>query len=190
MRNQNTLCIFLFGLIASIVAMDDKTKERELIKIYPEQISDNAEIGKIKIENLSEIQIKIGNEEERFCTICLQPFEFNNDKFKVEIIDKECVRDHKIHESNFHKKCIRQWMKLKNTCPICRKTLKDSFSNRVRKKIFQCFQKIVTIIRIIRTNDSNVDEFLSELLTMFILLLTQLQILLLLNSAGVFNFIG
>jgi hypothetical protein len=64
------------------------------------------------------------NDEDLSCIICLQPFEFNNGKFKVEIIDKTFAKVHKIHDSDFHKGCIRKWMKNNNSCPICRKTLK------------------------------------------------------------------
>jgi hypothetical protein len=60
----------------------------------------------------------------RQCTICLQPFELDNGKFKIEIIEKEFIQYHKIHESEFHKECIHKWMKDKNRCPICRKILK------------------------------------------------------------------
>ena len=68
------------------------------------------------------------NEEDPSCIICLQPFEFNNGKFKVEIIDKTFANVHKIHDSDFHKGCIRKWMKNNNSCPMCRKTLKRKHS--------------------------------------------------------------
>jgi len=71
----------------------------------------------------------------------LQPFEFGNDKYITEIMDKEFVKDHKIHDSQFHKECIEKWMKAKinQNCPICRKTLKQSFSILVKKKINEVF---------------------------------------------------
>jgi hypothetical protein len=75
------------------------------------------------------------DDEDNFCTICLETFELENGKFKVEVLDEEFIQDHKIHESDFHKKCIQKWMKDKNTCPICRKTLKIPFLNRVQKKM-------------------------------------------------------
>jgi len=61
---------------------------------------------------------------EDTCCICLGPFLLNNGKFKVETAEEEFVKDHKIHESNFHKECITKWMREKSTCPYCRKKLK------------------------------------------------------------------
>jgi hypothetical protein len=85
---------------------------------------------------LSELQIKLINDEENFCTICFEPFEWNNGKFKTEVIEEEMIQDHKLHESEFHQSCIEKWMENKTSCPICRKTLKEKFSaNTVRKMI-------------------------------------------------------
>ena len=68
---------------------------------------------------------EIINDEDPFqCTICLQPFDIDNGKFKIETVEKEFIKDHKIHESEFHKKCIQKWMKDNSSCPICRKILK------------------------------------------------------------------
>jgi len=61
---------------------------------------------------------------EDTCCICLGPFLLSNGKFKVETAEEEFVKDHKIHESNFHKECITKWMGEKSTCPYCRKKLK------------------------------------------------------------------
>lgn len=138
MRIKCTLDIFLFLLLITshVVAMENKNKEIELVEIHPEQIIDPTENENTKLENLPQLQTQLINHEDAsFCTICLEPFAFDNGQFKIEINDKEFVNDHKIHESDFHKECIRKWMKVKNNCPICRKTLKDPFSNRVQKEI-------------------------------------------------------
>jgi len=74
--------------------------------------------------------------EDDVCTICRGPYEFNNGKFKVEITNKKFAKDHRIHESNFHKLCIEKWMEYASSCPICRQILvKGPFSNLVQKQI-------------------------------------------------------
>jgi len=81
------------------------------------------------------------DDENLSCAICWEPFEFGNDKFKVEIMDNEFIKDHKIHESRFHEKCITKWIKAKinQSCPICRKQLKQKFSIRVIIEIKKLF---------------------------------------------------
>jgi len=141
MRIQDTLYTFLFLLISChVIATEDSKNEIELTEILihsNEQITDTSEIFENNThQNVPELQIKIINDEDLFqCTICLQPFDIDNGKFKIEIIEKEFIKDHKIHESEFHKKCIQKWMKDNNSCPICRKILKQPFSKRLQKMI-------------------------------------------------------
>lgn len=52
------------------------------------------------------------NDSEEECTICLDSLEKNN-----SVATLECG-----HE--FHNCCIKDWMKIKKTCPICRKKIK------------------------------------------------------------------
>tara|TARA_B110000858_G_scaffold185970_1_gene228650 strand:- start:4 stop:564 length:561 start_codon:yes stop_codon:yes gene_type:complete len=58
--------------------------------------------------------VVIPDEEEQIeeCSICLEKLEKNN-----SVVILEC--SHK-----FHDKCIKNWMKIKKTCPICRKKIK------------------------------------------------------------------
>jgi len=111
MKIQSTLYMFLFLLIVSdvVAAMENGNKEIEIVKIDPEKIEDN--INNITGENLLELKIKMFDDEDSLCTICLEPFEFSNGRFKTEVIDKKYAKDHQIHESNFHKKCITKWIK-------------------------------------------------------------------------------
>jgi hypothetical protein len=136
--------MFLFLFIAShVIAMNNKNKDIELVKIHPEQITDDVKNERITLENPPEqLQIKIVDDEDLSCAICLQPFKFGNGKFKVEIIEEKFMKDHKIHDSNFHEECIRQWMKgkINPSCPICRKQLlikasKKPFLNQICVKV-------------------------------------------------------
>ena len=55
---------------------------------------------------------QIEEEQIEECSICLEKLEKNN-----SVVILEC--GHK-----FHDKCIKNWMKIKKTCPICRKKIK------------------------------------------------------------------
>jgi len=125
-------------LVASHVAATKNDKnEIELTEILIQLKPITDIIENSEPRSVSELQIKLIKDEDPFrqCTICLQPFELDNGKFKIEIIEKEFIKYHKIHESKFHKKCIQEWMKDKNSCPICRKMLKEPVSNRLQKMI-------------------------------------------------------
>ena len=70
------------------------------------------------IPNLSQIDKKtisyeelLNNDEDNDCTICLE--EFNNDE---EIIKLKC-------NHLFHSKCIDDWIKKNQSCPLCRLNL-------------------------------------------------------------------
>jgi hypothetical protein len=70
------------------------------------------------IPNLSQIDKKtisyeelLNNDEDNDCTICLE--EFNNDE---EIIKLKC-------NHFFHSKCIDDWIKKNQSCPLCRVNL-------------------------------------------------------------------
>lgn len=70
------------------------------------------------IPNLSQIDKKtisyeelLNNDEDNDCTICLE--EFNNDE---EIIKLKC-------NHLFHLKCIDDWIKKNQSCPLCRVNL-------------------------------------------------------------------
>ena len=78
------------------------------------------------IEKLSRIKIDENNYESKYkgkdCNICLSQFELN-----------ECVAELDCkHE--FHESCIIHWLKMNNTCPICRSELESNNPEYERRK--------------------------------------------------------
>ena len=71
-------------------------------------------LKKPKFSTMSRYVIKLEEKNDSIdeCTICLEDLDKNN---LVKIL--KCG-----HE--FHTKCIHDWMKIKKTCPICRKKIK------------------------------------------------------------------
>lgn len=62
------------------------------------------------VEDLGSVNKNISEEENVMCAICLSDF---------EAAEEVCqLRCHELHI--FHKKCIVQWLKKKNECPVCR----------------------------------------------------------------------
>lgn len=59
------------------------------------------------IEQCDEYSIDDGNTIIKECLICYEP------NMESEVVKLPC-------NHIFHKKCILQWFKLKNTCPLCR----------------------------------------------------------------------
>ena len=58
-------------------------------------------------------EMEYNNNDIIECSICL---EIINNKYSLTICNHI-----------FHNKCIYQWLKIKNTCPICREILKDNY---------------------------------------------------------------
>ena len=69
-------------------------------------------------------KLKILDKES--CAICLKDFIYNKDK--VDKIFCKVTQDENIHETlcnhYFHEKCLFNWRKYRNICPVCRKPLK------------------------------------------------------------------
>ena len=63
--------------------------------------------------------------DKECCSICLKNFYFN--KNKINKIFCKVTQDENIHETpcnhHFHERCLFNWRKYKNICPVCRKTL-------------------------------------------------------------------
>ena len=69
-------------------------------------------------------KLKILDKES--CAICLKDFIYNKDK--VDKIFCKVTQDENIHETAcnhyFHERCLFNWIKYRNICPVCRKPLK------------------------------------------------------------------
>ena len=69
-------------------------------------------------------KLKILDKES--CAICLKDFIYNKDK--VDKIFCKVTQDENIHETAcnhyFHERCLFNWRKYRNICPVCRKPLK------------------------------------------------------------------
>ena len=52
------------------------------------------------------------NPDKKECTICLEKFNIND-----KIINLECLH-------MFHNNCIKNWLKMKDYCPICKNKIK------------------------------------------------------------------
>ena len=80
----------------------------ELFRLEQEN-TNNTPVSQTFIDKL-EIK-KISNELDLTCSICCEKM-IQNDEF----IELEC--DH-----SFHNSCLKKWLEIDNTCPICRKIL-------------------------------------------------------------------
>ena len=71
------------------------------------------------------------------CIICLEKFMPEEDKLKIEnLFDKKRLKEEKTNilecGHKFHEKCIIEWLKTQNQCPICRRNIK--YDNKINKK--------------------------------------------------------
>lgn len=69
-----------------------------------------------------------------YCSICLTDI-----KNKDEYINNECCNN------TFHNKCLEEWYKMKETCPLCR-----SSNEIIKENTKQKIQKINNILDIIK----------------------------------------
>ena len=64
--------------------------------------------------------------DEKCCSICLK--NFDSDKNKINRLFCKVTQDENIHKTScnhyFHERCLFNWRKYKNICPVCRKPLK------------------------------------------------------------------
>ena len=69
--------------------------------------NNNLLIDSICLKNTSKL-----NPDKKECTICLEKFNIND-----KIINLECLH-------MFHNNCIKNWLKMKDYCPICKNKIK------------------------------------------------------------------
>ena len=77
------------------------------------------------IDNLKKIEIdenNIKNLNEELCNVCLEDY-------KIGQISNKLDCGH-----YFHDKCILQWLKMRNTCPVCRTELESNDPNYEKRK--------------------------------------------------------
>ena len=77
-------------------------------------------------ENINNTHSTSDNSE---CVICLEP-----------LLKKKTVRTLKKCKHQFHKKCVRNWIKTDSgaTCPICRGKIKTNFWTKIKKFFRGC----------------------------------------------------
>lgn len=77
------------------------------------------------IDNLKKIEIdenNIKNLNEEICNVCLEEYKIGQISNKLDC--GHC----------FHDKCILQWLKMRNTCPVCRTELESNDPNYEKRK--------------------------------------------------------
>ena len=77
------------------------------------------------IKNLKKIEINkdnIKNFNEETCNVCLENYVEGQTSIKIE-----CGH-------NFHDNCIIKWLKMRNTCPVCRHELESNDPNYEKRK--------------------------------------------------------
>ena len=85
---------------------DRKQKIRYFIKILSECLNENDE------KKGSVLKLATNQNKDDICSICTDEY-----KIKDEIILLQCSHF-------YHKICISKWVKIKDTCPYCRCTIK------------------------------------------------------------------
>lgn len=71
-----------------------------------------------------------------FCSICLTKIE-NNDEY----INNECCNN------TFHNSCLEEWYKVKENCPLCRKS-NEIIQEKVKKKL-ENVNTMITIVKLL-----------------------------------------
>ena len=137
-KNQTNIIIsIIFILISSfiIISYYNYLPESEREKKIKEFLERNK---KIKIN-------KVFNES---CIICLDKFMPEEEKLKIEnFVDKKRLKEEKTYilecGHQFHEKCIIEWVKTQNKCPICRIIIKyDNDNKKLREREFSDNERI------------------------------------------------
>ena len=98
---SNGLAAFLFVCLSTLFCYS--------CNIFVDRLIDKYKRYKIETKLLLPINIK--DIKENKCSICLEEYQKNNN-----IIKLNC-------EHQYHKECIKQWFKINNNCPQCRKII-------------------------------------------------------------------
>ncbi|XP_051150636.1 E3 ubiquitin ligase BIG BROTHER-related-like [Andrographis paniculata] len=115
-ENEDALFYEILGFVETRVSgvIENLIEELNLtVEEYSHQhndgLSDEAIDGYLKKRNLSGAAAVL--DEEVLCIVC-------RDDFKEEVETKEIARLECGHE--YHVDCIKKWLRLNNTCPLCR----------------------------------------------------------------------
>ncbi|KAL4488027.1 hypothetical protein ABPG72_009365 [Tetrahymena utriculariae] len=96
--------ILLFGYIFSIRKILNLSQQKDELK----------QNKLIKAESVTQDNI-LTTFYKKDCSICLSMYEVGDD-----VIFLPCNKNH-----NFHEDCIKRWLKVNNSCPVCRQNIND-----------------------------------------------------------------
>ena len=157
-KNQSNIIIAIIFLIISSYLMIS----------YHYYIPESEREKKIKefLERNKKSKInKIFNES---CIICLDKFMPEEEKLKIEnLFDKKRLKEEKTYilecGHQFHEKCIIEWLKTQNKCPLCRIILKFDNNKKEGERGFGDNERI----RLLNYNNSSssivLDDVVSDL---------------------------
>jgi len=100
------------------------------------------------------------------CIICLDYFMPERDKLKIEnLLDKKKLKREKTNllecGHKFHERCIIQWLKTQNKCPICRISIKYEENNIKPKKENKSDEEAINFLSF--DNDYKVDNIVDDI---------------------------
>ena len=96
-----------------------------IITAFDLQHKGNPPASERAINNLKKIEINdqnINEFKEQTCNVCLENFNAGQITMKLD-----CGH-------YFHEKCITHWLKMRNTCPVCRHELESNDPNYEKRK--------------------------------------------------------
>ncbi len=144
----------------NIIELVKRKKQEELISIKKniniytirqdtDKIKDLEKKYQIKVNEINDLQLRFTEQLRNMCSICHEPL-------KKPILETNC---HNI----FCGKCLLQWMKDKETCPLCRKTiynvdliyLSEEVEDKAAVKINKILTKNQQILKIINKKNSS-----------------------------------
>lgn len=118
MNSSNYPLMIIHNQIENLINRSGNEIYDELFRLEQEN-TDNTPASQEFINNLT-IK-KITNEEDLTCSICHEKMYEGED-----YIELEC-------KHSFHKNCLKKWLEIDNTCPICRKILDKSIREEYRR---------------------------------------------------------